>query len=792
MQYGMELFTYKRGAKSKKNSAKNKNKNMDINIGVYFILAFLISRVSFFNLLSPFGVAFVMVFIFAKNKKHLISLGLGSVLGYFSSVIHFSESPAYIIVIMTIVLVSYLTKEQNNKRMLLLISILAFLEFLFFDGVFYSKGFILSLINSSIKIASIIPVYYVLSYSIKCFKNYKTKHLYKNEEIIAMSFFLSLAIAGTLGFSIYSVSITNILALFLVLTISYVKGASVGASSGVALGSVLGLSYTNIFPYISVLSLSSLIGGAFKEGGKYLTCASFIVTFSVIKIYSNLSINFKIIEVLISSLIFILLSDKIYDKLSINLDYTKKKDFINEMYIDKIKSVFSDKLENYSDVLFKISDTLNDLVGNERLKLNTKSSALIEDLAQRVCEDCSMKSICWKRESYYTYELFRELIQNYQENKAVIPDELNEKCINRTKLIEVTEDIVNNFIVSEMWENRLNEGREIIASQINNIAYSVEEISKEISSNIKFDSEREEIIKKLLIKDKLEFSEVFCFVDDSERLEVDIKIKSCLGKQICVKKILPLINESLNKSMTLLESKCNIDKEGYCLIKYRELPKFHIISFSNSISKDGEACCGDNLTYEKLEDGTYVILLCDGMGTGPQASKESLVSVELIKEITKCGFSKTTAINTVNSVMTLKFYKDEKFTTIDLVSVDLFSGTADFMKVGAVASFVKGKYGVDIVYSKTLPIGVLDKADIDITRKKLRNGDLIITVSDGILDYNNESAGSFDWLFDFLKDTDILDPDKLSCEILNKAKELRNNKINDDMSVIVSKIYEMY
>jgi stage II sporulation protein E len=180
------------------------------------------------------------------------------------------------------------------------------------------------------------------------------------------------------------------------------------------------------------------------------------------------------------------------------------------------------------------------------------------------------------------------------------------------------------------------------------------------------------------------------------------------------------------------------------------------------------------------------------MGSGPQAGQESSAAVELIERFAKVGFNKLTAINTVNSLMTIKFSESEKFSTLDLSSIDLYEGEIDFMKVGAVASFIKRGDEIEVINSRTLPIGVLDKPDIDITKKKIKNGDFIIMLSDGVLDYESEAVGKVDWIVDFLKNSKCNDAKELCESIIGKAKELSGGKVKDDMTVIVEKVYNLY
>lgn len=789
MQYGEELIPYKR---IKKSNVKAEGKSLDYKLLIIFLSAILISRVTINDQLAPFGISLSLYYLINKDFKNSIPTGLGCFVGYVTLYSRINGYFSYIFILGSIYAAGYLGRQLSKNKKLVLLAVLSFIEFSLMEYLFMASVFRASVINSSLKIAAIIPIYYIMNFSIYSFEQINTRHLYKSDELLGIAFIIALIISGTYGFNILNVSIANIASLYIVILISYVKGPALGSASGAAVGIIIGMTSGYLLEYVTILTLCALSAGIFREGGKILSLFSFVLTFSLIKIYTNYNITYKLIEAIIAAGIFFIIRDSFYKSLGMEFDFNQKIDFLNGIYIEKIKNIFYRRLNNYSDVLYKMSNTLNELVGNENLTIKNKSSELIQNLADTVCSSCSMRNLCWKRESYNTYQGFTELIENYQSADKTIPKSLDDKCLKRTELIKYTEDIVNKFIISEMWETRLNEGREIIASQINNIALSVEEVASEIDSYIKFDPIAEEKIKRTLRKKGISFNQVFCFIEKNGRNIVNIDRTACSGSQFCKKNILPEINRVLDKSMCMSKDGCSIDSSNNCSINFVETPKYHIASFVQSICKDGEICCGDSYYSGDIEDSNYISIISDGMGTGPQAGQESRASVELIEKLTKYGFSKTTAINTVNSIMTLKFTQDEKFSTVDMMSMDLYSGDADFIKVGAVPSFIKNGEKVEIVESRTLPIGVLDKADIETKSKKLKPGDMIIMMSDGILDYSNENAGDYIWLKDFLISKKTIDPEKLCSEIMKKSKELRGNKINDDMTVMVSKVYQIY
>ena len=141
--------------------------------------------------------------------------------------------------------------------------------------------------------------------------------------------------------------------------------------------------------------------------------------------------------------------------------------------------------------------------------------------------------------------------------------------------------------------------------------------------------------------------------------------------------------------------------------------------------------------------------------------------------------------------MAMKFNEDEKFTTLDLNIVDLYTGEAEFIKVGGVVSFIKSDNKVTVINSNSLPFGVLDSVDATRTKVKLKHGDIIVSISDGVLDIDKNNIGSYYWLEDYLQYADS-NPSALSRDILEKAMVLSDGKVKDDMTVLVSKIYSIY
>ncbi|MCB2313877.1 stage II sporulation protein E [Clostridium tagluense] len=796
MQYGIDIFPYQRLKKIKEEVQKKNelNINLIIRAVVYFTVSLLISRVLLINNTAPFGIAFLIATIFINNKKISIITASGTFLGYITLYKSIVNLPLYLVLIVTIAVLSNIFNKMRVKTRALasMFSIIIFEMFIYNFFIIRVSG-LMAFLNAMILGLCIFPLYFILDYSLLCFKEIKTKHIFSNEEIISMSIISSLIIAGTWGLSVFNISITNILGLAFVIIIAYINGSGAGAASGVAMGIIVGMSSKNMIIFIGMYGICGLITGVFKETGKWLSAAAYLVAFSIIKIYCITGSEFIIFEAMLAAVMFLLIPLKVYAELSTEFNADKKREYIEQGYINKIKDTFVGRLNNFSDVLSNMSDILNNLVDNERLAMKGKSSALVENLADRVCSDCNMKSMCWKRELHYTYAAFEELIQNFERKSDSVPDEIERKCIKRTALLKNTEDIVNKHIINEMWRTRLSEGRELLANQISNMADSVSEIVEDFNSEIQIDTAMEKLICRALDKNSIKYNELMCLNDKTGRMSIKFSLEACSGRQMCVKELLPIVNGVTGKCMCVSDEGCSINpKTNMCKVTMEETPKFHVVTNVARQCKDGEKFNGDSYSFGKLMDGSYMSIISDGMGSGPEAGRESEAAVELIEKFTSAGFSKITAINTVNSIMTLRFSQEEKFSTIDLSSIDLYTGEIDFMKVGAVATFLKSGDRLEIIKSKSLPIGVLDKADIDIQQMRLKNGDIIVMLSDGVLDYNDENVGRVDWIVDYLGKNNCNNPKELADGLLSEAKKLSGNRVKDDMTVLVSKIYSLY
>ncbi|MHB1167528.1 MAG: SpoIIE family protein phosphatase [Carboxydocellales bacterium] len=205
------------------------------------------------------------------------------------------------------------------------------------------------------------------------------------------------------------------------------------------------------------------------------------------------------------------------------------------------------------------------------------------------------------------------------------------------------------------------------------------------------------------------------------------------------------------------------------------------------VAKDGALVSGDSHTAFLLKKGKYVVVLSDGMGTGPEAAEESKATIGLLTRLLETGFQENLAVKTVNSALMVRAQEDS-FATLDLSVIDLHQGEVDFIKIGAAASFIKRGENIGIIKSTSLPIGILHQVDADEIKQEILPNDIIVMMTDGLLESAEDRIDKEQWVVDVLAGCRTCDPQNLADFLLNKGRQNARNSIPDDMTVVVIKV----
>ena len=221
---------------------------------------------------------------------------------------------------------------------------------------------------------------------------------------------------------------------------------------------------------------------------------------------------------------------------------------------------------------------------------------------------------------------------------------------------------------------------------------------------------------------------------------------------------------------------------------FYEDTKYRSVQGIARLKKDGAQISGDNFSFLELERGDLLLGLSDGMGSGSAACKESEMVLDLVERFLEAGFSVETAIRMMNSAMVMKGESD-LYSTVDLCMVNLYDGAADFYKIGAAGSFIRHGQEVTSFAPDSLPVGVGTNPEIEHKKITLKNGDFVVMVTDGVLEYLHVKKPE-DTMQEIIESIQTNNPGILAKKIMERVMLFTGGKAKDDMTVLAACIWE--
>ncbi len=196
--------------------------------------------------------------------------------------------------------------------------------------------------------------------------------------------------------------------------------------------------------------------------------------------------------------------------------------------------------------------------------------------------------------------------------------------------------------------------------------------------------------------------------------------------------------------------------------------------------KEGELFCGDTAGGYRTADDRFVFTITDGMGSGTKAARQSVKAVRVMENLARNGLEQEDILKVLNR--NLLSASEETVLGVDVATVDLKSGVCDLFKAGAAPTYVLRRGIVYEIGSETLPVGMLEEADIKHEQCTLAEDDYLILVSDGVLGKDKK------WLSEYLNRVPApRDCVSLADGILREAKKAGRNRI-DDITVLAIQV----
>ena len=341
--------------------------------------------------------------------------------------------------------------------------------------------------------------------------------------------------------------------------------------------------------------------------------------------------------------------------------------------------------------------------------------------------------------------------------------------------------------VHAAWNARMDEQRVAVATQLTEISEIMEGAIRR-AYDTKEDTSLERQLKRLLYKRGILLKKVYVYDNEEQRKEVYLTIRTRKKRCISNKDAAECLSEAMGSPMMPSHEARAFVRNEFTSTCFVEKTNFEVVYGVERCVEDYQQISGDSFSFLQKEEGQFLASLSDGMGTGLNAYQESEKVVDLLEQFLEAGFSKETAVKMINSALVLRD-QGKTFSTIDISSIDLYSGVCEFLKIGAATSFIKRGNWVEAITSTSLPAGVFQQTDYEKTCRKLYDGDMVIMVTDGVLDVlpveHQEKL-----MKDIILEHQTNNPKELADYILSRVRQYKSGRFLDDMTVLVMGIWK--
>ena len=762
---------------------------------IIYILTFLMSTLSVKGEFAPFGLAMVAacvgetIPVFGVFVVALIGTLIGNgltVMGEFfvTSIIYF---------VLVLLFRAKIAVEERN-------------ELIKTGGKLFFASLLVSIFKSVMNVftmydvfvgivtASLTYVFYkIFVNGLSFIKELNVKKAFTIEELIAGAILVSIASMTLNSISILSLNLSNIIIILMIMILGWKHGILVGAVTGLSVG--LGVSFidSTSFVQISMFAISGILSGALNRFGKIGVIIGFLLGNAILTYWvrgeSTMIIYFR--EIFIASIGLLLVPSKIKIELEDLFGRDKLLDSIADRRLDGTNDEISEKLNAISKMFSELVPNTDLIATKENMTQDfldnleeIRNNIFYDDISNE--ENGIAGDICnilLEKDIMIDNDLVG-ILNNH--NTCVIMRDENIKN-DLQEVVKIANRTLKTYQINKAKEQERRNNIGSINEGLKNVTRAIDKCAQDIkeSKENRFAKKGQEVF--LLLKSKginILGCNVKLLKNGKSIVELKLDYNDLrLRDKSVITNFADIVSKSIGTKVVLQRERLDEENKEYYQVFSSE-DKFVLQVGSSKITKEGSSVSGDCSLQIKLADGKYLLAIADGMGTGEKARECSKITLRLMKQMLSAGFDKEESVAMINSRINL-LGSTERYSTLDTSILDLFVGKLEILKNGACSTYVKNKRNIVKIDSKSLPIGIMDTVDIQSETIDIKDGDIVVMCTDGVIDSKEDNP---EWIEDFLKNISTNNAQKIADLILAEAVDNSYGIVRDDMTVIVSKI----
>lgn len=742
-------------------------------MGMMFLFSLLLSHAQALSSFSPWGIAFCM----ASPYRYTIFAFAGSMLGYtFSG--NFVGSGVYIAVLLLSCSAKLLIRPRDD----------AFLPEALFSFTFLFLGHMMQLL---IMPAGVLTWIFYIAESLLCggmtyligwglstiFQKKGLTNLSLSQRaglaILWISFLISLA-----GFQLFQVDLAMVVYAGCLMAASVYFGISGVCVVGILGTFALVLYDPSWMAPAEALLMAGFFAAAFRPLGKLVQ----IFTFLIFEVFLGAFLGAEVVtpihlaETAIGVGIFLLLPRRAFQYI-----LARSAEGEEVKTGQPITRELASYLQFSAKTLLDLQGAIEDVSSRLDKITNSNMSVIYTKTAGQVCKKCSLNSFCWGAGYQDMLLSLKSCSKQLKETGKLdvnqTPPFFEKKCIQYPAFADATNRNYEDFLIREQSARRISEARGVAIEQFSGVSDMLVQMSREISNISELDIKSTKKVCGVLQDHGIITEEVFCSVDRFSRMEVDIFLDDVLPKRT----LADLAEDFSDELDREFEFPCVITSSGKTKISFFESAALRVEFSAVQSANQNNPHCGDSYDFFMDNKGYAHVILSDGMGTGNYAAVDSAMTCATLKKLLQAGFGFEAAFKLMNLSFFVKS-REESLSTVDVCTIDLYTGRMNFCKAGACVSYLlRGNKVVEIT-TDSLPIGILQGIRYDKKETRVQRGDILVMLSDGVL------MGGGSWIAQELPLLKREPAGVIASKLCDEAKRRWLDGHSDDLTVLVTKV----
>lgn len=586
--------------------------------------------------------------------------------------------------------------------------------------------------------------------------------------------------------TLYPVTIAEFLvparvcALIAVMAVSYTGGFAAGSAQGALTGLLMDSSGSGVY-FSGVYAFAALVSGFFNHSGRLVFACVYTLANAAASLLGVGTLNYLpgLYECFIASVLFVLVPDRFWRRIKTRLILNEP---VPTDYTGQVREAAQGYAQHASEAFWEMHTAL--VCGEEDGKEDSDIGAVFDRAADRVCRKCAGREACWERDRLATLHSLDTISGPLLRVGRVVPSDFPghfaTQCVRFSDFIVAVNESMGALTQRRHYKKKLDASRKLLAQQYAGITGILRQVSGFMGAGPTAQPEREKQLRT--------YAEAFgrvssaaAWEDRCGRLHLELAGEA-VGR---IMKKREAFVSGLNAALDVRMEAPEVRHDGSrTVLRMHQSELLQVQVGVGTGTARGAEQSGDSTLWFVTDEGRLCAVISDGMGSGRAAAAESQRAVRMAEKFLRAGIAADDVAKTIGPALKIRA-RGDSFVTLDILTVDLFTGEACSVKCGAASGFVRtpdssGKLHVRRLLSSTLPAGLEESGEMDLVRFRVADGDALVMVSDGV-----ESVKPDDWLERTMIRGEKLKPKELAARLVVEASA---RGAADDLSAVVIEI----